>query len=144
MNLITILYSFISTVGFAVLFNIPRKAIIYSGVCGASGWFAYIYIESTFSSSIFASFAGALIVGLMGEVFARQRKQPATIFVVSGIIPLVPGYGLYYSMLKILEKDYQKAMSLGFEAIIIAIAIASGVIISSSIGKTFRDLRKVT
>ena len=143
MNLITILYSFISTVGFAVLFNIPRRAIIYSGLCGAMGWLTYIYIQETMSSTIFASFAGAFIVGLMGEIFARIKKQPATIFVVPGIIPLVPGYGLYYSMLKILEKDYQKELSLGFEAIIVAIAIASAVIISSSLGKTFRDKRRM-
>jgi len=143
MSLISIVYSFLSTVGFAVLFNIPRKAIINSGLCGAMGWLAYIYFQETMTSTIFASFAGAFIVGLMGEIFARLKKQPATIFVVPGIIPLVPGYGLYYSMLKILEKDYQKALSLGFEAIIVAIAIASAVIISSSLGKTFRDKRRM-
>lgn len=138
MNEMTILYALFCTIGFAVLFNIPRKAIVYSGIAGAIGWAVYLYFESTVASPIFASFAGAFMVGIMGEVFARFKKKPATIFVVPGIIPLVPGYSLYYAMLQILEKDYKEAMSVGFEAILVAIAIASAVITSTSIGRMIK------
>lgn len=138
MNNITILYAFLSTMGFAVVFNIPRKAILYSSIAGAMGWGTYICISAAIKSPIFASFAGAFIVGIMGEFFARLKKKPATIFVVPGIIPLVPGYGLYYAMHKILERDYNEAMSVGFEAILIAISIASAVIMTTSIGRMIK------
>jgi len=143
MNLLTILYAFISIVGFAVLFNIPRKAILLSGIAGALGWFVYLIFRTSLASNIFASFAGAFVVGIMGEIFARYKKQPATIFVVPGIIPLVPGYGLYYAMLKILEKNYQEAVGVGFEAILVAIAIASAVIMSTSCGRIYRRRLKL-
>jgi len=139
MNILLVLYAFISTIGFAVLFNIPRKQIVYSSLSGAIGWMLFLLINTGGTSKFIGTFAGAFVVGLLGEWFASLRKQPVTVFVVPGIIPLVPGYSLYYAMLKILAKQYQNAISVGFEAILIAIAISSGIMISSSVGKIIRE-----
>ena len=38
------------------------------------------------------------MVSALAELLARLLKAPATIFLVIGIIPLVPGGGLYYTM----------------------------------------------
>lgn len=138
MNMIA---AFLSTAGFAVLFNIPRKEIAYSSFCGMVGWMAYLATGGNQHSVILSAFTGALVVGAIGEVLARVRKQPATVFVVPGIIPLVPGYGLYYAMLQIIEGQYDHAMSVGTETMLVAVAIASGVIVSSSLGRMMKRLR---
>lgn len=132
-------FAFFSTVGFAVLFNIPRKQLALAGLCGAFGWIVYSFSLSQNSNAIIASFLGGLIASLSGEVMARWQKQPATLYVVPGIIPLVPGYGLYYTMSEILIKDYQSAVSVGFETLLIAIAIASAIIIATSIGRVLKE-----
>jgi len=134
------IYAFLCTVGFSVLFNIPRRLMVYSGFCGAIGWIVYSLVSNNLNSLITATFLGALVVGISGEIFARRLKKPATVFVIPGIIPLVPGYGLYYSMLKIIEKNYEEAISVGFEAILVAIAIASAVIIATSVGRIMREV----
>lgn len=133
------IYAFLSTVGFAVLFNIPRRELVPAGITGAMGWLVYLLLKSPDSSNIAASFFGGLVASLVGEIFARVKKQPATLFVVPGIIPLVPGYGLYYTMLKIIEKDYTQAVSVGFETLLVAIAIASAIIISSTFGRILKE-----
>jgi len=138
MNWITCVYAFFSTIGFSVLFNIPRKEMIYAGLCGALGWLAYIYTNYEMGSAMIGSFMGALVVGILAEILARKRRQPATVFVTPGIIPLVPGYGLYYSMLKIIEKSYDEALSVGFETMVVAISIASAIIIATSFGRVLR------
>jgi uncharacterized membrane protein YjjB (DUF3815 family) len=132
------LYAFLCTVGFAILFNIPKKNIIQSGVVGAVGWVTYISAQSVLASVVFAAFAGAFAVGITGEVFARIYKEPGTLFVVPGIIPLVPGYGLYYAMLQSVEKNYDAAIQSGLETFLVAIAIASAVISTTSIGRMLK------
>lgn len=136
------IYAFFSTIGFAVLFNIPRRQLVYAGLSGMLGWLVYTLALSQSQNPILANFFGGLAAGLSGEIFARMRKQPATLFVVPGIIPLVPGYGLYYTMSAIIVKDYQTAVSVGFEASLIAIAIASAIIISTTLGRLLKEWLK--
>ena len=38
------IFSFMSTIGFAILFSIPKDSIIKSGIVGAIGWIFY-YIQ---------------------------------------------------------------------------------------------------
>lgn len=137
------LYAFFSTIGFAVLFNIPRRQLFYAGLAGVIGWLTYRLFQDQSQNPIISNFFGGLAATFIGEIFARLRKQPATLFVIPGIIPLVPGYGLYYTMMAIIEKDYQTAVSVGFETSLIAIAIASAIIITTSLGRLLKEWLKV-
>lgn len=141
--LLNVLFAFLSTFGFAVLFNIPRKYLLWASTTGATGWLVYLVTLNMNNSLLIASFFGGLAVGVTGEMLARILRQPATLFVVPGIIPLVPGYGIYYTMLKIIQKDYTQAVSVGFEALLIAIAIASAIIIASTLGRVMKEWLKV-
>lgn len=132
------IFAYISTVGFAVMFNAPSKAIYKSGLAGALGWLCYMFALSVNPNKAMASFVGALIVGLVSEWYAVKTKRPVTIYVIPGIIPLVPGFGLYYTILSIIQNDYPKAANTGFEAIFIAIGIALGLILALQVGKGIR------
>lgn len=132
------LIAFAGTIGFSVLFNIPKDSVVKSGLNGAFGWITYVIFNELLSSSVAGAFLGAIVVGLTGEVFARFFKKPATVFIIPGIIPLVPGSKSYYSMLAFIEKRYTDAADLASETIFIALSIASGIIIASSINKIFK------
>lgn len=135
------LISFFATVGFAFLFKLSKEAIFSAGIVGAVGWCVYFSSSLIFHSVISASFLGALTVGILGEIFARIEKKPATLFIIPGIIPLVPGGGLYYTMLYLIEKDFSKAATKGVESFFIAAAIAIGIIISSTMSKSIRRFK---
>lgn len=139
--MMSFIYSFFAAVGFSVLFNIPRKEMIFAGVCGGLGWVVHEQMMHTGMSIIFTSFLGALVVGVLSEVFAKIRKMPATVFIAPGIIPLVPGYGLYYAMLSIIEREYDTALQVGFETLMVSTVIAAAVILSSTVGKILRVRR---
>jgi uncharacterized membrane protein YjjB (DUF3815 family) len=85
------------------------------------------------------AFIGAITVGLVGELFANRFRSPATIFIIPGIIPLVPGYGIYYTMTSIITKDYSTAASKGFETLFVALSIATALIITATIGRLIRN-----
>ncbi len=133
--------SFLSTIGFAILFSIPRDSIIKSGLVGASGWVT-LYISSIyFESNIAGTFFAAIIVGILGELLARHYKKPATVYSIPGIVPLVPGAGMYYTMLALVEKDFHNAANKGTETFFIAAAISIGIIISTSLSRSIKRVK---
>lgn len=137
------LFSFFSTVGFSVFFNAPRSSVPYAGFTGGFGWIAYYILKSAGYIAPLASLAGAIVVGMLGELFARIDKKPVTAFIVPGIIPLVPGYGLYLTMISLLNNDYTAAIQIGNETILIGGAIAMGIIIVSSMAKIFKSRKTI-
>lgn len=133
--IIQFVYAFLSTAGFAVFFNIPRDSVIKSSFGGAISWIVYIISSKLFSSSIASTFLAAITVGFLGELMAKHFRKPASIFIIPGIVPLVPGAGMYYTMLAIIDKNFTSAAEFGTEAIFIAITIAIGIIVSSSFSR---------
>lgn len=126
-------FSFFSTMGFAVLFNIPKNEILKASLVGATGWIFYSYFYDGFHSLIFASFIGACVVAVISEIFARIFKDAVTVFIIPGILPLVPGTGMYNTMLAIIEQDFYRAALTGTETIFVAGSIAAAILIVSSI-----------
>ncbi|SHJ87253.1 threonine/serine exporter family protein [Tepidibacter formicigenes] len=138
-------YSFIATIGFSILFNVPKKALFYASITGSIGWTLYTYMNYITTSPPLANFIAATIVGVLGEIFARIDKKPVTVFVIPGIVPLVPGYGMYLTMINIINNDFYKAAKIGSDTIFVAGAIAMGIILVSSIAKVIkkRKIQKV-
>jgi uncharacterized membrane protein YjjB (DUF3815 family) len=129
------LFAFCSTVGFSVLFHVPKKHIVAAGFTGAIGWLAYTYITTSGSGSILACFVGSCVVALISELFSRAFKDAATIFIIPGILPLVPGAGMYYTMLAILDGDIEKTATVGTETLMMAGSIAVALLVVSSLVK---------
>ena len=135
------LLSFLGSVFPVILFNIDRKKIIWCGLAGGLGWIAYSITLNQTSSSVFASFIGALIVNLYSELMARIIHTPASMFYIPGIFPLVPGILAYSSITSFLEKDYASALNNGILTVAIGIAISFGIMISSSLIKSLSKLK---
>lgn len=133
--------SFISTIGFSVLFGSPKGTLGFAGLAGSSGWILYTLTRKLSGSIIAGSFFGALTVGILGEVLARLSKKPATLYITPGIIPLVPGAGMYYTMLALIEKDFFIAANKGVETFFIAAAISVGIIIASAFSRSINRVK---
>lgn len=129
------LYSLISTFGFAILFNGPKNCLIKASVCGMMGWIVNVLSENLLGSPTLSTFLGAITVGVMGEIFAKLFKKPATMFIIPGVIPLVPGAGMYYTMLSLITGEFNETARLGSETVFTAFLIAIAIIISSSLSK---------
>ncbi len=92
----------IAALGFSVLFNVPRRALLFcflAGACGQSVRTALALFEVPLLS---ATFAGALSVGLVAVVFARRLNVPAGLFSLPGAIPMVPGVFAFRAMLALI------------------------------------------
>lgn len=134
------LFGLLSTGGFCLLFHIPKKQIFFSAVNGALGWTAFQYLMLTGNSKVLSCFMGALVVAVVAEFFSRAGREATTLFIIPGIVPLVPGAGMYNTMLCIMENDLQKAASTGIEALAMAGCIALALLVSASITRLLNSI----
>ncbi|MBE6023845.1 MAG: threonine/serine exporter [Cellulosilyticum sp.] len=129
--ILSVLSAFISTIGFSIVFHVQKKHLLICGSVGALGWLVYLLINDRYNSSVLASFIAALLVTELSYILAKKRKTPITVFLVSGIIPLVPGLGLYRTMATLLEENYAAALDYALLTFEIAGVIAGAIVIIS-------------
>lgn len=135
-------FSFFATWGFCILFQVPKKSIFYSCLTGAIGWCIFIVFKNSTNSNPLANFMAAVTIGLLGEFFARLQKNPVTMYVIPGIIPLVPGYGIYLAMVNLINNDFYASIKSTTDAILVSAAISLGIILVSSIFRTIKKKKK--
>lgn len=120
--------SFLAATGFGIIFNAPRKMLLYSGLVGMAGWLVYSLFNTMTGDPVRSSFLGAFVVALVAHIYARRFKTPMIVFSVAGIIPLVPGGMAYNAMRHIVENDYLTAISFASRAFMVSGAIAMGLV----------------
>lgn len=138
------IFAFLATLGYSVLFNVPKKCIILAALGGAFGWLGFLAMGMNGTAPVTAAFVGATIVAIWGEILSVKVKEIVTIFFIPGIVPLVPGYGMYHTMLAIIQRDFERAAIVGSESLFVAGAIASGLIMVSSISRVIRGRKMMT
>lgn len=130
------LYAFLATIGFSIFLCAPKKVLLPCGFVGALGWSVYYFLDTASFSSITSNFLATLLVALVSEILARRLKQPAIIFIIPGIIPLVPGLGMYNTMLYVVQGNFSAAIVKGADVLFVAGAISLGVLIVTSLSNT--------
>ena len=122
------------SLAFAILYNVPRKFYLCAAFTGMAGWFCY-YLIVPFTDTAVASFFGAVGVVLVSRIFAVWKKCPITVFLISGIFPLVPGAGVYYTMYYLVSNELTLAAIKGLESLKIAFGIVLGIVFIVTIPK---------
>ena len=115
------------TVAFALLFGVPRRFFPYCGIIGGAGWLLYSLLENRLSAAA-ATFFAAVLVMLLSRFFAVREKCPVTVFLISGIIPLVPGAGIYWAAYYMVTDQLAEAADAGFAAVKAVAAIVLGIV----------------
>lgn len=123
--------AFIGTLGFSALFGAPRRTYLACGLTGMAGWAAYLALCKT--GLPLAAFAGGVTVSVLSFLLARLQRCPATVFLVCGIIPLVPGGGIFWTAYHIVANHLRQAATTGFMALKITGAIAGAIILVSAL-----------
>lgn len=125
-------YAFLGCFSFSIVFEVrKRKYILAGSAIGAISWLIIEY-SRYFGLDVSGYFLATLAVAILSEICARFFKAPATIFLIVGIIPLVPGGGIYYTMYYLINKNMDMFWNQGMKTIAYAGAIAVGCSLVSS------------
>lgn len=116
----------------------PGRTIPVSCIIATVGYGVFLMLRQ----STMAYFLATLFIGVCCEICARLMKRTATLFVTGAIIPLVPGVGLYNTMLRVVEGDYSRAVETGAATILGLCAIALAITMSSVLFSAFHHTEK--
>lgn len=149
------------SIGFAVLFNTPRRALWVVALLGAAGFGAKeILVYFLFQDEdIFACLVGASLVGVSGVYFAHRVHTPPIVFTVPAVINMIPGklgYEFVMGLLTIVnEKNFDAdsfphlmlVLNNGLKTALILMSLAFGIIFPILVFNTQtvkdKDLNKV-
>ncbi|WP_455714336.1 threonine/serine exporter family protein [Anaerosporobacter sp.] len=134
--ILQVIGSFLGVVGMSIVIGVPKKLILYSGAVGAIGWWVYLLIEVKYPSVVtMQAFAATMVVALISHVFARVLKAPGTVFLIPGIMPMVPGAGMYRTAYYSLKGNGELASYYLSQTVQIAGVIALAIFIMDSVFK---------
>ena len=131
---------FAACVGFSVMFQVHGRGFLLCPLGGVLTWMVCIGLSSFGFPEYMAYLVAASCAAVYAEIMARVRRCPATAFLVIGLVPLIPGAGLYYTMRFAVNGNIQASLEKGLETLIIAGVMAVGVILVSTILHTYRVL----
>ncbi len=122
----------IGCLGFSILFNVHGKGISLCLLGGVICWAAYCFAEAMGGSDGTATFFASFVIAVYSEVMARIRKCPAIGFLVLGLIPLIPGASLYYTMNYAVRGNMEMFSIQGMKTIELAGLMAAGILLVST------------
>ena len=131
----------LGTLGFAFLFSVAPRHLPLVTLGGALSWTFYLIAWEQGASVFVSTLISAALICLWSEGMARLRKAPANIFLLTGIVPLLPGGALYYTMEAIVSKNMSQIVRKGAETGSIAVGIAVGIIIGSELFRLYLSVR---
>lgn len=124
-----------SNIGFCIIFRVPVKIMAPGVLIGAFGWVLYQILVLYNNSTFIACFAASCLVGLLSEVASRIFKDATTIFVIPGILCLVPGNNIFKTMVALLDNDIDQTASIGLQTLMMAGAISAGILFMGAVSK---------
>lgn len=140
--LVNFIFSYLATMGFGILINIPRNALVACGAVGSIGWMTYILIYNFHLGTMLSNLSGALVVGLGAAIMARVKKMPMILFNVPGMVPLVPGSQSYKAIYNFAFGRNSVALHYLVQVAMIAGAIAMGFFLAEMITRMYFKIRK--
>ena len=126
--------AFGGTLGYAFLLNAPMNTVLPASLTGLLGYVIYEVLVNLFGQSmIFGYFIATVVIAVICEFAARIMRMPSTIFLLTALVPLVPGYTFYCAMLSIVEHNGAAFAAYGLEAVQIVAVIAVGAAVTSTL-----------
>lgn len=125
--ILELFFRFLATVCFALLFNVPRSELVWCGLGGMISWLVVLLVGENMSV-YFGIYVAAGFVTLFGRMLAGVRKMPMTMYLVPGIIPLVPGGAVYLTMYEIISGEQASALTIGISSLQTAGLLCLGIV----------------
>ena len=141
-ELIQIVAGAVGSLGFGILFNVRGKHLLAATLAGLCSWAIYLLLGYVLPDEAIRYFIVSMLVSLYCEVMARVLRTPTTTFLITSLIPLIPGGGLYYTMTNAFLGKYDGFMERGVTTLSLAVALALGVIVVTVVTETVSRIRK--
>lgn len=113
----------------AIVYQAPWRMVAASFVVGGVGFAAGTALLFIIHSTTFAFGATAVVIGMVAGAAAQRWRTLALVFVVPGVLPLLPGLVLYRGSLLLTSGDTVEGLVVLLEAAVRMLALAAGALL---------------
>ena len=124
---VQIVTALLGSLGFALMFNLGRRNVIPAAINGMCTWIVYILVRNIIDDVFIPSLSASLWAAIYAEIAARVMKAPANQYLIVGLIPLLPGAPLYYTLSAAFDSDWEMAKNSGNNTLLFVLGIAVGI-----------------
>ena len=128
-----VLAAMLGVAAFGVLFHVPGRSYLPCALAGGLSWGLYLLGQALGGSLFLATVVASAGLTLYSRLMAIGLCLPSTVLIVTGIFPLVPGAGIYYTAYYLMVGERELFAAKGLEALASAGAIALGILAGSEI-----------
>lgn len=141
-NTLQCIGAFFGCLGLSFIFRSHQhfKFSFLGSFVGALGWLIYLLLRPIHNIYI-QNFIAMFCVALISEMLARRYKAPATFFIIIGCFPLVPGKGIYYTMLYAVQGLNDLFIKTFLTTLGVSISLALAILISSSTLQVYKRIQ---
>lgn len=129
--------SLLLTLCFAVLLQSSREVLPWVTLLGGVGWTVFGVLARAGLSTIVATGAAAMLVGLFGQMLSRYQYASSLPFVTAALGPLLPGSVIYRGLLSFAQGEAVPGLVSVARAAALALALAVGVNLGGEIARIF-------
>lgn len=137
-SIIKVILAFIISLCFGVMMEVPRKFLLHISVISAIGRLIYILFTENGYSEVVSTFAATFAIAILSHSLARMVKAPVTVFLITGILPLVPGMGMYQMVNYFLRDERSNSLDAAISTFMIAGSIALAIFLVDSVFKLIK------
>lgn len=110
----------VPALGFAMVFNVPVRALRYCALLGGLGHGARMLLMLVGMNIEWASFLAAILIGIIGINWSRWLLAHPKVFTVAAVIPMFPGISAYTAMISVVEISH-----LGYSEALMSVMISN-------------------
>lgn len=133
------LFAFLCSFCFAILYNVRGRFLIFSALGGALC--RLIFDVTVTYGFVFEFFLASTVLALYSELMARLTKVPVMIYLIIGVLPIVPGAGVYNTMASLFQGDMVAFSQHGTTTLLGSGAIAMAFMAVTSLVRIFKIRR---
>lgn len=131
----------LGSIGFAMLFRVRGKLLIFAFLGGLLSWGTYCAAGLFVTHEALQYLIATTVLTLYAEGFARILRCPSTIMLVTGWIPLIPGGSLYYSISYLVQGNMMAFVDKILHTFLLMIAMSAGMLIAMTVVHFITPLR---
>ncbi|MBC3250006.1 hypothetical protein BFS14_20395 [Serratia fonticola] len=110
----------VPALGFAMVFNVPLRALRYCALLGALGHGSRMLLMHFGMNIEWGSFLAAILIGIIGIYWSRWLLAHPKVFTVAAVIPMFPGISAYTAMISVVEISH-----LGYSEALMSVMISN-------------------
>ena len=132
---VLLLSSTVATMGIAIMFGVEKRVLFWALLSALLCCLGYEVTLMLGGGLLVASMVGSALAAAYSDIMAHWLKTPATVLIIPGIVPLVPGGKLYYTMLGAVSSDMALFSQNGKEALLCAAGLTIGIVAVTAVSR---------